>query len=140
MAMKESLTLPEGVITVDPGEKSSAEIAFGLISEGKPVIVAGVGQADARRKVWIFQATVDPENNMLRDYKGWQYMDGTTFGHVDTKAGVHGDDIDYPDHVYFVAEVDESMLKRTADEDAVIAAINYALSYTPASSGFTPSF
>lgn len=128
-AMKESLSLPEGVTIVDPGEKSSAEIAFDLISEGKSVVLAGVDYTGLR-KVWIFKATgIDSESKIktLNGYKGWQYSDGGTFGHVDTEAGEYGGDIGYPDLVSFVAEVDERLLDKTVDEVEVMTVIDYAL-------------
>lgn len=139
--MSEILSLPEGVTLVESKEKSLSEIAENLISERKVVVVAGLDYADFRRKAWILQATdFDPDTNALKGYKGWQYKDNGTFGFVDTDAGEYGDNIDFPEIVFFVAEMDERLLDKTADQAEVMTVIDYALIHVtdgPPGSGFT---
>ncbi len=132
--MKEALQSPEGVTLIKPEGKSLGEIAHGLIFEGKVVVVAGIDHTDSHGMAWIMQATeFDPQTNALKGYKGWQYKDRVTFGFVDTDAGEFGDNIGFPSIVLFIAEMDERLLDKTADEAEVMDIIDYALTHVTVS-------
>jgi len=115
-------------------------LAIQLLNEGKPLLIGGIavlGDGGYIVRTVCFLQQIGKSSNKTRNIKGWSYFVNQWPGlkqsglqHFDSTKNEMPTQIALPNYmVYFIAEIDPSLLESDANQHELQEAANYAVTF-----------